>query len=144
MLHQGEAAEMSFDPPQGPGAANSRLVSQWERALLVQWFAGTARTGEQAIAAAYISERSHDHPALRNKIVIAERAKSDVTYLIHRPQGETAWVLTCGHTGKERGRFRTLPEVLNTIRPHRTVAATLLGSDPMQSEERFAEANCGV
>lgn len=131
---------MSFDPPQGPGAANARSVSQWERALLAQWFAGTARTGEQAIAAAYISERSHDHPALRNKIVIAERAKSEVTYLIHRPQGETAWVLTCGHTGSERGRFRTLPEALNTIRPHRTAAAAQLESDLTQTVDRFAEA----
>src|SRR3954469_13701201 len=112
---------MPFDPTQGAGTATTRSVSQWERALLAQWFAGTDRTGVQAVVAAYVSERSQDDPRLRNMIVIAEVTKSDVTYLIHRPLGESAWILTCGRTGSEFGRFRTLPEALNTIRPHRSL-----------------------
>ena len=44
--------------------------------MLAQWFAGTDRTGCAAIAAAYVSERSHDDPRLRNMIVIAEHDKA--------------------------------------------------------------------
>ena len=98
----------------------SRLVSQWERAILAQWFAGTGRSGPDAISAAYVSERSHDDASTRNKIVIAERDRLDVAYLIHRPAGEQAWVLTCARTNTELGRYRTLPEVLHRIRPLRT------------------------
>jgi hypothetical protein len=98
-------------------ATMPRAVPQWERALLAQWFAGTERTGPFAIAAAYVSERSRDNPRLRNMIVIAEREKATVSYLIHRPPGETVWVLTCGRTEAELGRFRTLPDALHMIRP---------------------------
>ena len=71
--------------------------------MLAQWFAGTHRTGAAAIAAAYVSERSRDDLRLRNMIVVAEHAKSDVAYLLHRPLGETAWILTCGRTGDAAG-----------------------------------------
>jgi hypothetical protein len=111
---------MQPDPTQGRGTPATRSVSQWERALLAQWFAGTDRSGAAAIAAAYVSERSHDDPRLRNMIIIAERHKADITYLLHRPLGESAWVLTCGESGDELGRFRTLPEALGTIRAHRS------------------------
>ena len=116
---------MQPDPTQDPCAPTTRSVSQWERALLAQWFAGTDRTGAAAIAAAYVSERSHDDPRLRNMIIIAERHKAEVTFLIHRPLGESAWILTWGETGEELGRFRTLPEALSTIRPHRTASRTI-------------------
>ncbi|MEJ0019865.1 MAG: hypothetical protein WDN25_25580 [Acetobacteraceae bacterium] len=109
---------MQAEPAPGTGAL-TRSVSQWERALLAQWFAAINRNGAAAIAAAYVSERSLDDPKLRNMIVIAERSKAEVSFLIHRPQGENAWVLTCGQTSTELGRFRTLPEALNTIRPPR-------------------------
>ncbi len=124
---------MYSDPTQGGGVSMTRSVSQWERAMLAQWFAGTDRQGETAIAAAYVSERSQDDPRLRNMIVIAEQTKHDVTFLVHRPLGENAWTLTCGRSGSELGRFRTLPEALNTIRPHRTTL------EPSQAEERFVE-----
>ena len=94
-------------------------VSQWERAALAQWFAATDRTGAEAISAAYVSERSRDEPHMRNKIVVAERDRRDVAYLIHRPLGEQAWVLVCARTDTELGRYRTLPEVLHHIRPVR-------------------------
>jgi hypothetical protein len=125
---------MQSDPTQGSGVLMTRFVSQWERALLAQWFAGTDRTGEAAVAAAYVSERSQDDPRLRNMIVIAEQTKGEVTYLIRRPLGENAWTLSCGRTGSEIGRFRTLPDALSTVRPYRTAP------EPSHAEERFAEA----
>jgi hypothetical protein len=103
----------------GSDAAIARAIPQWERALLAQWFAATDRTGPLAIAAAYVSERSRDNPKLRNMIVIAEREKAMISYLIHRPAGENVWILTCGRTDAELGRFRTLSDVLNMIRSPR-------------------------
>jgi hypothetical protein len=102
---------MQPDTTQGAGALPARSVSQWERAILAQWFAGTERTGPLAVRAAYVSERSQDDPKLRNMVVIAARESTDIAYLIHRPMGENAWVLTCGRTHAELGRFRTLPDV---------------------------------
>ena len=103
----------------------TRFISQWERAVLAQWFAGTDREGDHAVAAAYVSERSQDDPRFRNMIVIAEQTKTEISYLIHRPHGGTAWVLTCGRTSDELGRFRTLLEALHTIRPSRTLSELL-------------------
>jgi hypothetical protein len=82
---------MQTDPTQGGGVCTTRSVSRWERALLTQWFANTDRVGDQAIAAAYVSESSHDDPYLRNMIVIAEQTIAEISYLIHRPNGETAF-----------------------------------------------------
>lgn len=130
---------MQPDTTQGSVVFATRSVSQWERAVLAQWFAGTDRTGPYAVTAAFVSERSQDDPRLRNMIVIAEQGKADIAYLIHRPIGETAWILTCGRHGGELGRFRTLPEILNTIRPPRTVSDTAEN----QAEERMADAISG-
>jgi hypothetical protein len=113
---------MQPDPLQDSRTPAPRPVSQWERALLATWFAGTARTGVDAIAAAYISERSRDDSRLRNMIVIAGRHKAEITYLIHCPLDETDWILTSGETGEELGRFRTLHEALGMIRPHRAAS----------------------
>jgi hypothetical protein len=110
---------MQPDPLQDPCAPAKRPVSQGERALLARWFAGTARTGVEAIAAAYVSERSRDDPHLRNTIVIAGRHKAEITYLIHGPLAGSDWILTSGETREELGRFHTLQEALGTIRPHR-------------------------
>ena len=132
---------MQPDTTQGSPAA--RCVSQWERALLTQWFAGTERTGAAAIVAAYVSERSHDDPRHRNMIVVAEHAKDDVAFLIHRPLGENAWTLTCGRTGGELGRFRTLPEALNMIRPLRVIGDSLPATEPVRPHERMVEAASG-
>ena len=126
---------MQLDPAQGTGLSTTRSVSQWERALLAQWFAGTDRSGPDCVAAAYVSERSHDDPRMRNMIVIAELMKTDVNYLIHRPLGENAWILTCGQSGAELGRFRTLPEALHTVRPHRGITAPV----PAHSEDQLAD-----
>ena len=131
---------MQTDPTQGGGVCTTRSVSRWERALLTQWFANTDRVGDQAIAAACVSESSHDDPYLRNMIVIAEQTIAEVSYLIHRPNGETAWVVTCGRTGGDLGRFRTLPEALHTIRSGRSMQDTLPLPAPDRSEERYAAA----
>ena len=110
---------MQFDPAQESGGVFAiRSVSQRERALLAQWFASTDRTGPEAVAAAYVSERSHDDPRLRNMIVIAEHAKHEVAFLIYRPMGENAWTLECGRSGSTIGRYRTLSDVLGMIRPY--------------------------
>jgi len=134
---------MQPDPTHGAAALAARSVSQWERALLAQWFAGTERSGMATVAAAYVSERSSDDPQRRNKIVIAERAKTDIDYLLHRPLGESAWILTCGQTGAEIGRFRTLPEALNTIRPHRSVVPTRPASLSVRVRDRLADVTGG-
>ena len=125
------------------GSPNARSVSQWERALLAQWFAGTERTGAAAVAVAYVSERSHDDPRQRNMIVIAEHAKDDIAYLIHRPLGENAWTVTCGRTSGELGRFRTLPEALNMIRPLRIIGDDMPAAEPVRSHERMVETTSG-
>jgi hypothetical protein len=129
---------MQADPTQRGGVCTTRSVSRWERALLAQWFANTERTGDRAVAAAYVSERSHDDPRLRNMIVIAEQTRTDISYLIRRPSGETAWVVVCGRTGCDLGRFRTLPEALHTIRPNRPMPDTLHLPTPERSDERLS------
>jgi hypothetical protein len=132
---------MQPDPSQGSLAVRS--VSQWERALLARWFAGTDRTGAAAIAAAYVSERSRDDPRLRNMIVVAEHGKHDVAYLIHHPLGETAWTVTCGRTGIALGHFRTLPEALNMIRPARVISVTQPIAEAHRSVAWLAESTNG-
>jgi hypothetical protein len=111
---------MQSDPTQGGAIVAARPVSLWERALLAQWFANTDRTGAHAVTAAYVSERTGDDPRLRNTIVIDEQTEGEASYLIHRPAGEAAWILTCVRSGNEIGQFRTLPQALHTIRPNRT------------------------
>jgi hypothetical protein len=132
---------MQPDTTQSVGASPTRSVSQWERAVLAQWFAGTERAGEFAIAAAYVSERSRDDPKLRNMIVIAVRDKADVAYLVHRPLGESVWILTCGRTQAEFGRFRTLPEALNVIRPQRTISEATADVVPSRPNNQIAQVS---
>jgi hypothetical protein len=132
-----------MQPDTSQGSPIVRSVSQWERAMLAQWFAGTDRTGAAAIAAAYVSERSRDDPRLRNMIVVAEHAKSDVAYLLHRPLGETAWILTSGRSGDEIGRYRTLPEALNMIRPSRIISDSQPIAEAHHSEAWMAATTSG-
>ena len=129
---------------QATDTAVARSVPQWERAVLAQWFASTERTGPFAIAAAYVSERSRDDPKLRNMIVIAEREKTKISYLIHRPTGENAWVLTCGRSDAELGRFRTLPEVLNVIRPQPGTSDALLSDPSLRAEDTRVSSTSGL
>jgi hypothetical protein len=132
-----------MQPDTSQGSLVVRSVSQWERAMLAQWFAGTDRTGAAAIVAAYVSERSRDDPGLRNMIVVAEHAKSDVAYLLHRPLSETAWILTSGRTGDEIGRYRTLPEALNMIRPLRVICESQPVAEAHHAEAWMAETTGG-
>jgi hypothetical protein len=132
-----------MQPDTSQGSLVARSVSQWERALLAQWFAGTDRTGAAAIVAAYVSERSRDDPRLRNMIVVAEHAKTDVAYLLHRPLGESAWILTSGRTGDEIGRYRTLPEALNMIRPLSAISEIQPIAEVDHAEAWIAEITSG-
>jgi hypothetical protein len=134
---------MHLDTTQSAGASATRSVSQWERALLAQWFAGTDRTGAMGIVAAYVSERSRDDPRLRNMIVIAECERTEVSYLIHRPLGENAWVLTCGLTHAELGRFRTLPEALNMVRDQRSIPDAAVATSSSHMTGRLADITHG-
>jgi hypothetical protein len=132
---------MQPDTAKGSGVLATRSVSQWERALLAQWFAGTDRSGAFAIVAAFVSERSHEDPCRRNMIVIAEHAKNDVAFLVHRPVGETAWIVTCGRTEMELGRYRTLPEALATIRLPRIMVEPEHVDTTHRQEDRMADAS---
>ncbi len=80
------------DTTQSAGVA-PRAAFQWERAVLARWFAGTERAGQLAVSAAYVSERSRDDPRLRNMIVVAEQDQTEISFLVHRPVGENAWIL---------------------------------------------------
>jgi hypothetical protein len=52
-----------------------------------------------------VSERSQDDPCLRN----AERSRTEASYLIHRPLGANAWILSSARNDQGLGRYRTLP-----------------------------------
>ena len=129
------------DTTQSAGVAPTRSVSQWERAVLARWFAGTERAGQLAVSAAYVSERSRDDPRLRNMIVVAEQDQTEISFLVHRPVGENAWIFTCGRSGTELGRFRTLPEALNTIRPVRMTSDASTAGSPVLSEGNLIAAS---
>jgi hypothetical protein len=73
--------------------------------------------------------------------VVAEHAKNDIACLLHRPIGETAWILTSGRTGDELSRFRTLPEALNMIRSARIISDSQPIAETHRSAEWLAEAN---
>jgi len=132
---------LQSDPTRdGGGLSAIRSVSQWERALLAQWFAGTDRDGPAAIVAAYVSERSDEDPRLRNMIVIAEQEKTDLAFLLYRPTGEVAWVLDSARTGSELGRYRTLPEALNAVRHSRGIDYAL-PAKPAADADQLVEAS---
>jgi hypothetical protein len=76
-------------------------------------------------------------------IVVAEHAKNDVAYLLHRPLSETAWILTSGRSGDEIGRYRTLPEALNMIRPLRVISESPPIAEANHSEAWMAETPSG-
>ena len=61
-----------------------RAISQWERALVAEWFAATQRT-EAGIASAYVSERRGDDPMVVGRIVIVDRPANGPSHLIYSP-----------------------------------------------------------
>ena len=105
-----------------------RPVSQWERALLAEWYAATQRDGLD-IHRAFVSERRGDDPKVAGRIVIVLRASKDPSFLVHSPTESTFWVVTAAPNWDELQRFRTLRAALNSIRP------VLDGPDGLQSLE---------
>lgn len=93
-----------------------RAISQWERALVAEWFAATQRT-EAGIASAYVSERRGDDPMVVGRIVIADRPANGPSHLIYSPAELTFWVMSSAPTWGELKRFRTLRDALNSIQP---------------------------
>jgi hypothetical protein len=93
-----------------------RPISQWERALLAEWFVATKREGLD-IARAFVSERRGDEPKIVGRIVVVARPSKEPTHLVYSPAESTFWVVTMAPNWNEPQRYRTLRAALNSIRP---------------------------
>jgi len=93
-----------------------RPVSQWERALLAEWFAATRQQG-LGISHVYVSERRGDDPMIVGRIVIVEQPSKAPTHVIYSPTGSTFWVVASPRSLGDLLRVRTLRAALNSIRP---------------------------
>jgi hypothetical protein len=93
-----------------------RPISQWERAVLAEWFTATQREG-LGIARAYVSERRGDDPMIVGRIVIVVRPSKEPLHLIYSPAESTFWVVSSAPAWGDLQRFRTLRAALNAIRP---------------------------
>ena len=93
-----------------------RPISQWERALLAEWFAATQREGLD-IARAFVSERRGDEPKFMGKIVVVMRASREPAFLVYSPRETTFWIVTEAPAWNQVQRYRTLRAALNSIRP---------------------------
>ena len=93
-----------------------RPISEWERALVAEWFAVTQQD-DLGIAQAYVSTRRGDDPMIAGRIVVVERPSSEPTHVIYSPAGSTFWVIAWAPTWRELQRFGTLRAALNAIRP---------------------------
>jgi hypothetical protein len=92
-----------------------RPISQWERALLAEWFVATQRE-RAGITRAFVSERRGDDPKIVGRIVIIERPSREPTHLVYSPAESAFWVITVAPDWNEPQRFRTLRAALNSIR----------------------------
>jgi RimJ/RimL family protein N-acetyltransferase len=93
-----------------------RPVSQWERALLAEWFAATQRDSLD-ISRAFVSERRGDDPKIVGRIVVVVRPSKEPRYLIYSPAEQSFWVVATAPAWDNLQRFRTLRAALNSIRP---------------------------
>ncbi|MEJ0018001.1 MAG: hypothetical protein WDN25_15825 [Acetobacteraceae bacterium] len=93
-----------------------RPISQWERALLAEWFAATQRDTLD-VTRAFVSERRGDDPKIVGRIVVVLRASKDPAYLVYSPSESAFWVVASAPDWNEFQRFRTLRAALNSIRP---------------------------
>ncbi len=105
-----------------------RLISQWERALITEWFAATQRDGLD-VARAYVSERRGDDPRFLGKIVVVMQAKREPSFLVHSPRETAFWVVTEAPLWDRVQRFRTLRLALNSIRPALEMPDGVSGSE---------------
>lgn len=93
-----------------------RPISQWERALLGDWFAAAQQAGAD-VARAFVSERRGDDPKIIGRIVVVLRASKEPAFLVYSPAESTFWVVATPPYWNELQRFRTLRAALNSIRP---------------------------
>jgi hypothetical protein len=93
-----------------------RSISQWERALMAEWFAATQHDGLD-VARVYVSERRGDDPRFFGKIAVVLRASREPSFLVHSPRETAFWVVTAAPDWNQAQRFRTLRAALNSIRP---------------------------
>lgn len=93
-----------------------RPVSDWERALVAEWFAAT-REDDLGISHAFVSERRGDDPMIAGRIAVVEQPSSQPTHVIYSPAGQTFWVVASAPAWCDLQRFRTLRAALNAIRP---------------------------
>ena len=78
-----------------------RPVSQWERALVAEWFVVTQREGA-GITRAFVSERRGDDPKIVGRIVIIARPSKEPTHLVDSPAELAFWVVTVAPDWNER------------------------------------------
>lgn len=93
-----------------------RPISQWERALVAEWFTACQHEGHD-IARAFVSERRGDDPKIVGRIVVVVRPSKEPTHLIYSPAESTFWVISSAPCWGELQRFHTLRAALNSIRP---------------------------
>lgn len=93
-----------------------RPISQWERALLAEWFAATQRDGLD-VSRAFVSERRGDEPRMLGKIVVVMRGGREPAHLVYSPRETAFWVVTSAPNWDHVHRHRTLRAALNSIRP---------------------------
>ncbi|HTI82457.1 MAG TPA: hypothetical protein VL614_18550 [Acetobacteraceae bacterium] len=104
-----------------------RSISQWERALVAEWFAATQRDGLD-VARAYVSERRGDDPRYLGKIAVVMQAKREPSFLVYSPRETAFWVMTEAPLWDRVQRFRTLRSALNSIRPALEMPDAVSGS----------------
>lgn len=83
-----------------------------ERKLVAEWLSAAGD-----IAAAYVSERQSDDPALYRRIVISESGRSGPSFLIHAPTSVDAWITLNVRRPSEARSFSSLRDALNSVRP---------------------------
>ncbi len=106
MSSSADAVMLTFPP---------RPVSQWERAVLAEWFAAT-QLHSQGVAAAYVSESRGDDPMMYGRIVVTVRPSNEPAHLVYSPAGSAIWVVASAPDWRSVRRFRTLRSALNGIR----------------------------
>jgi hypothetical protein len=83
-----------------------------ERDLVAEWLSAAGD-----IAAAYVSERRSDDPAMYRRIVISESGRSGPSYLIHAPTHVDAWITLDVRLPSAAQSFSSLRDALNSVRP---------------------------
>lgn len=79
--------------------------------------------GVYDVAAAYVSERRSDDPALYRRIVISIGPDTRPSHLVHAPVGISCWLVTAVGQDLEVQKYNSLRAALNSIRKVFTLSA---------------------